>query len=50
MRGPETLLRDGPGNTLLLAWNLVDEIVEHESRYRALEGSFIHPIPLPRVL
>lgn len=47
---PEQLSRDAPDYTLLLAWNLVDEVLEQQSEYRRGGGRFIIPIPEIRVV
>jgi len=41
---PEELVKDAPDYTLLLAWNLVDEVLEQQSEYRRGGGRFIIPI------
>jgi novobiocin biosynthesis protein NovU/D-mycarose 3-C-methyltransferase len=47
---PEKLLEDRPDVTLLLAWNLADEIVRQQEDYRRLGGRFAVPVPAPRLL
>jgi hypothetical protein len=41
------LAQDRPDYTLILAWNMADEIVAEQSEYRARGGRFIRPIPEP---
>lgn len=50
VRAPETLLAEMPDYTLILPWNLADEIVAQQEAYVARGGRFIVPIPKPRVL
>jgi hypothetical protein len=44
------LVEDGPDYTLILAWNMADEIVGEQAAYREAGGRFIVPIPEPAVL
>lgn len=47
---PERLLTDPPDFLLVLAWNHKDEILAQQATYAAAGGSFIIPVPEPRVL
>ncbi len=50
IRPVEDLLREMPDFTLLLPWNLVDEIVAQQGEYLRKGGAFIVGIPTPRVI
>ncbi len=43
----ERLAADRPDYTLILAWNMADEIVAEQQAYRDAGGRFIVPIPTP---
>ena len=50
IRTPEDLLKEMPDFTLLLPWNLAEEIVAQQAAYVRKGGAFIVPVPIPRVL
>ncbi|MEQ1690363.1 MAG: class I SAM-dependent methyltransferase [Gemmatimonas sp.] len=48
--GPERLLEDPPTHLLVLAWNLLDEIIREQATFREQGGAFIAPVPHPLVM
>ena len=50
VREVEHLLADQPDVTLILPWNIAAEIMEQEKEYASRGGSFLVPIPEPRLL
>ena len=50
IRPVEELLREMPDVTLLLPWNLADEIVGQQAEYLRKGGTFIVPVPSPRLI
>jgi hypothetical protein len=47
---PEELMRRRPDYTLLLVWNIANEIVAQQDAYLRAGGHFIVPIPAVRVI
>jgi SAM-dependent methyltransferase len=50
VRAPNTLVDERPDYVLVLAWNLIDEILSQQTAYLKGGGRFIVPIPHPRIL
>ncbi len=50
IRPVEDLVREMPDFTLLLPWNLADEIVAQQADYLRKGGAFIVPVPTPRII
>jgi novobiocin biosynthesis protein NovU/D-mycarose 3-C-methyltransferase len=50
VRAESSLERARPDALLLLAWNYADAIVARHQPYLRGGGTFIHPIPLPRMI
>jgi SAM-dependent methyltransferase len=47
---PSELTARRPDYTLILPWNIADEIIEQQRQYLRAGGQFIVPIPEPRIL
>jgi SAM-dependent methyltransferase len=50
VREPEALLSEMPDYTVILPWNIADEIVDQQRAYLKKGGAFIVPVPAPRIL
>jgi SAM-dependent methyltransferase len=50
IRPVEDLLRELPDVTLLLSWNLAGEIVAQQAEYLRKGGTFLVPVPAPRLI
>ena len=49
IHSPDKLAEARPDYALLLSWNLADEILSQQQRYRQSGGQFIIPVPQVRV-
>jgi SAM-dependent methyltransferase len=47
---PSALLEQRPDDTIILPWNIKDEIMAQQQEYRSRGGRFIIPIPSPAVV
>jgi SAM-dependent methyltransferase len=47
---PARLLEAMPEYTLILAWNIADEVLKQQTEYRHRGGKFIIPLPQPKVI
>ena len=47
---PQRLLEERPDYTLLLSWNLADEVLLQQAEYRRAGGRFVVPIPDVRIV
>jgi len=50
IREPSALLEDKPDYTVLLVWNLAEEVIAQQQEYLRQGGHFIVPVPEPKVL
>ncbi len=50
IRDPEVLSAEQPDAVLILAWNFADEIMRQQQAYRDAGGTFIVPVPEPKVV
>lgn len=47
---PARILEDQPDLLLILPWNFKDEIMSQQAEYQARGGSFMVPVPTPRII
>jgi len=50
VRAPDALVDEQPDYVLVLAWNMIDEILSQQTAYLKSGGRFIVPIPHPLIL
>lgn len=50
VRNEAAIFENGPDRVLLLAWNYADAIMRGHADFIARGGSFVHPIPLARLV
>jgi hypothetical protein len=47
---PLALELEQPDYCLLFVWNLAQEIIDEQARYREQGGRFVLPLPSPRIV
>ncbi len=50
IRHPEVLLKEMPDYTVILPWNIADEVIAQQRDYLREGGKFIIPVPKPRIV
>jgi hypothetical protein len=50
VHAPQKIAGDKPDYLLVLAWTLIDEIMNQQDAFRKGGGRFIQPVPTPRIL